>query len=78
MCARRVKPQLVMSSSLVPKSRMGSRNVGVSRSVFLLAVHHVGMLDSEKGCLDFMSFDKKHKRIGSRETTRDCDFWFSL
>jgi hypothetical protein len=22
--------------------------------------------------------DKKHKRIGSRETTRDCDFGFSL
>jgi hypothetical protein len=25
-----------------------------------------------------MGSDKKHKRIGSRETTRDCDFGFSL
>jgi hypothetical protein len=28
--------------------------------------------------LERMGSDKKHKRIGSRETTRDCDFGFSL
>jgi hypothetical protein len=55
MCGR-VKPQLATAASLVSKSLMGSWNARYIWFV-VLVVHHVRMLDSKEGCLDFASLE---------------------